>query len=540
MSVKIFIILSVCTFMVFCAKAQHAAPAKDTVLPGSTIEVIQAYKPQIKQAPKPEWVPHLPPADTTHPIFNYDVPQQTLYYTYSSMPLRPLALGKEPAQPLFANYVKIGGGNLSTLFLDAGIGGISGPDYETDIHVHHISQKGTITNQQSALTGMEADGIFHDVKSDWHTGLNVERNQYYYYGGDNNITYPADSLKQVYTTIKATVDLNNNRDSNSSIIYHPAINASYYAAKFNTSEINIGINAPVSYKVDSNLDILAAITGSFTEYNTNSVSTGNNYIEALPGIDFHTGPIKAHALLGLAAGKNGGYLLPDILVAYKINSLFTASAGWQSLLKQNTYEQLTTENPYMYSSYTVKQSVNREAFLLLQGNSGDHFSFSGRLSYWKFNDLPTFLNDSGNDKKFYVDYQDVTALSLKIAARYQVANIWSVGASGDFYNYSGNTEKYVWELPSVKIKGDFTVMPVRKLTVTAYLAFLDGIYAKDFNHNAVKLSAIADIGGNAEYQLISRLSAFAQVNNIFNDKYQRWYGYQAYGLNVYGGIRLKF
>src|SRR4051812_22485699 len=112
MHVKYFLVLSFLAGALSAA-AQHA-PGSDTVLKGSTIEVIQAYKPQIKQAPKPEWVPQLPPADTSHPSFTYDVPQQTLYYTYSSMPLRPLALGKEAAQLPFPDYVKLGGGNLST------------------------------------------------------------------------------------------------------------------------------------------------------------------------------------------------------------------------------------------------------------------------------------------------------------------------------------------------------------------------------------------------------------------------------------------
>src|ERR1035438_6671239 len=80
----------------FGARAQQPAPGKDTVMKGATIEVLQAYKPQVKQAPKPEWIPQLPPQDTTHPAFNYDdVPQQSLYYTYTSLPLHPLALGKD-------------------------------------------------------------------------------------------------------------------------------------------------------------------------------------------------------------------------------------------------------------------------------------------------------------------------------------------------------------------------------------------------------------------------------------------------------------
>jgi len=82
--------------------------------------------------------------------------------------------------------------------------------------------------------------------------------------------------------------------------------------------------------------------------------------------------------------------------------------------------------------------------------------------------------------------------------------------------------------------------PLPKLTITAYLAVIGGIYARDSYGNVVKLSAITDLGANAEYQIIPRLCAFVQLSNLLNEKYQRWRGYEAYGINVYGGLRLKF
>src|SRR5688572_13725463 len=94
------------------AQAQQAAQ-KDTVIKGATIEITQLYKPEVTRAPRPEPVPVLPPVDTTAPALQYDVPSQTLLYSYSSLPLRPLALDAiEPARS-FGNYIKFGGGNLS-------------------------------------------------------------------------------------------------------------------------------------------------------------------------------------------------------------------------------------------------------------------------------------------------------------------------------------------------------------------------------------------------------------------------------------------
>jgi outer membrane receptor protein involved in Fe transport len=69
---------------------------------------------------------------------------------------------------------------------------------------------------------------------------------------------------------------------------------------------------------------------------------------------------------------------------------------------------------------------------------------------------------------------------------------------------------------------------------------MDEIYALQKGNKAVKLDPIMDIGGSAEYAFLNRLSAFVNANNLLNNKYQRWSGYQVYGMNIFGGIRLKF
>lgn len=537
-----FLYISILLVAAVTARAQHAAPATDTIMKGATIEVIQSYKPQVKQAPKPEWVPQLPPADTSHPVFTYDVPQQTLFYTYSSLPLRPLALGKDVEKSPFANYVKVGGGNLSTLFLDAGVGGIKGDNYETDIHLHHISQQGTIKYQQSALSGIAAEGILHGAENEWHAVLNGERNQYYYYGFDHSkYSFTSDAVQQTYTTVRAGVDMKNKGDSTAAFSYHPSVNASLYNGKPNAGETTIGFDAPFVYRVDNSLQARLDLNGAVTQLKVSSASATNDYVELLPGIAL-TGAFNGHALLGLAIGKGSAfYFLPDVLAAYTVpGTKFIVSAGYQATLRQNTYEQLSTENPYIFDYFAVMQMRKDEVFANIHAGVGDHLSFSGRLSWWGYKNLPTFLDTAGDQKQFNVIYDNVNAVSLQLAARYSVSNTWSVGASGDFYHFYNGSQLYAWHQPDVKIKGDLTLIPFPKLTVTAYLALLGGITAKDATNSVVKLKPIADLGGNAEYQIIPRLSAFLQINNILNDRYQRWLGYQAYGFNIYGGLRLKF
>ncbi len=535
----IFILLSA----FHAAVAQRTTPVRDTVMKGSTIEVIQSYKPQIKQAPKPEWIPQLPPTDTTHPAFSYDVPQQTLYYTYSSTSLKPLALGREKPKLPFPNYVKLGGGNLSTLYLDAGIGGISGKAFESNIHLHHISQKGDIEHQQTSLSGLEAEGTIHGVKTDWQVSLSGARNQYNYYGYNHLLyNFTNDSVQQAYTSVKAGIAVKNGANNQSKLTYNPGIYGGVYSAAFSTSETSAGLSLPFEYKFDNTVQAIATIKADYAHLKTLDTGKDNTLAAIVPGIRINIGNFTGTALVGFAVGiNNGQYILPDIKFSYRLpRSQATFIAGMQYSVRRNTYEELTTENPYIANSYTLLQTRRDEYYAGMQGKAGAHFSFSGRVSFWNFKGLPTYLNNFGDNKQFGIVYDTVDAIAFQLSARYVQGNKWSAGISGQLYNFTNGKQPYVWHEPALRIKGDFNATLFSKLNVGVYISVLDGIYAKDISNNAVALDPVLDMGGNAEYQIVKRLSAFVQLSNILNNNYRRWYGYDAYGINIYGGLRLKF
>ena len=518
--------------------AQRAVPVKDTVLKGTAIEVVQSYKPQIYQTPKPTWLPQLPPVDTTHPVFNYEVPQQTLYYTYSSMPLRPLALGKENATLPFPGYIKLGGGNISTLYFE-GANTLHQDNYDVNLHFHYLSQEGNIRYQKTSIAGIEAEWMLHTVKADWHAGISGERNQYHNYGYNHNLyTYNSDSVKQTYTSVNFDAGMKNAANASSKLSYNPSINGYYYSAAFNTSEINVGLDLPVAYKFDNTVQALLCLKGNLAHLAVKSNGFDNSFAELLPGVKIDLPNFTGTALVGLAAGINSKFfVLPDISAVYSLKEQHMQFlAGLQSSLVQNTYKQLTAVNPYLSNSYTTLQTRSDEYYLGAKGSLGDHFDYSGRISYWNYKGLPEFMNNYFDNRRFVVAYDTLSAVAVRVIGRYKTAEKWSAGISGDFYAYS----KKVWHQPAVRIKGDYEAVFFKKLHAGASVYFLGGTYALNNSNKSILLSPVLDAGVNAEYQITRRLSAFADICNIFNSINERWYGYEAYGINIYGGLRLKF
>lgn len=542
MQAKYLLAISIGLAAVLPAKAQRAPG--DTVLKGSTIEVIQAYKPQVKNAPKPEWMPLLPKADTSHPVFNFEVPQQTLYYSYSSEPIKAMTLGMTDKVTPFPSYVKVGAGNLSTLYVDAGIGSISGENYQTAIQLHHLSQKGIIKNQQTSLSGLTANGGLQTENNDWQAGIHFGHNQYNLFGYDHNVyDFKGDSLKQRYTTIGGHIGLVNTTPWHG-ITYRPMVSVSLYSASNSTNETSITLNAPFTKALDSVLDLQIALFAEVSALTRPDNNVSNNLFGISPGLVLHDSSLSGHGFVAFAAGNDGDfYILPDLLGEYRLRKtpLFLGG-GWHASVRRNTYEDLSTDNPFLFNQYEVSQSRRDEIFGQVRGAAGKHITYTARLSWWNINNMATYLNIGADYRKFGVYYADLNAISVKTSLRYTLSSKWSVGAAGAYYQYYNFSDvvKEAWHQPNLKITGDAMFRPFPKLTLNGNIDVLGGIRAINNVGKTITLKPVADLSLGAEYAITKRLGAFLQINNLLNNKYERWQGYQAYGLNIYGGLRLKF
>ena len=55
-----------------------------------------------------------------------------------------------------------------------------------------------------------------------------------------------------------------------------------------------------------------------------------------------------------------------------------------------------------------------------------------------------------------------------------------------------------------------------------------------------KLKGAFDLSSGAEFRITKNFNLWLQLNNILNNKYERWNQYQVYGFNLLGGITYSF
>ncbi|NDC42505.1 MAG: hypothetical protein EBZ77_13320, partial [Chitinophagia bacterium] len=404
-----------------------------------------------------------------------------------------------------------------------------------------LSQKGTQKDQQTSATGLEADGVLQLGKKRWDAGIFADNRQYRYYGFNHDLySFSGDSLKQHYTTVGASVTMENT-PALGQFYWKPQVTASFLFAAQNVKEQQFGLVAPFRKRMDSTLDLAITVSAYTTNLNRPALSGDNNLISAKPGVELNLNNITGYGYIAFASGKGGnGYILPDIAASYRASAQLIAGAGWNSWVERNTYQSLTNENPYISPFYTITQTRKDELFVCAEGSMNDHITYSARLSWWALHNMPLYAYGGPVANSFTVLYTDANALSLMGALRYTLAEKWSAGLNASYFNYYNVSTRQPLQIPAVRATGDATVTVTPKLTVTGYLYVLAGIKATDATGKNVTLKPGIDLGGGAEYQLTNRLNAFGQINNLLNNHYERWVAYQSYGFNIYGGIRLKF
>lgn len=526
------------------AGAQQAG-SRDTVIRASTIEISQIYKPEVKQAVKQDYNPALPPRDQSAPSFNYAVPQQSLYYSYRSLPLRPLSLGLDSVTAPYGNYIKAGLGNLRTLYFDAGISALKGKHFESNIHAGFLSQKnGDFGYQKQTVAVLNGDAVYHTARYDWKLGADLMHMRFNQYGFDR-VLYPGlVPASQTLSGGKVSLGLLPLQAMGGKWLFRPNVFASFYTGSKINNETGVGFDAPLTYTVDSAWSISAGLSGNTTKLQSEFYNINNNLLQLSLGMQYRKEALSIRAFLNPAIGQNSTlYILPDMEARYALPELqLHVGGGIKGSITQNTYSQLFLHNPYL-SGFPSIQTHSNEVFGLVEKGIGNHITLSGRLSWWQYNYLPMYLNMAlPKGEQMYVTYEPkVNAISIQGGLRYQIGTMLSVGANLLVYNYYKlSNSSRVWQTPANRLTGDLMWRPVEALTVTAYASFADQNYAVNAAGNEVKMKSYMDIGAGAEYEVLPRWSLFLNINNLLNSKYQRWYGYDAYGINIYGGLRFKF
>ncbi len=515
-----------------------------------TIDITSSYKPVLRNAVKINFSASHLNADTIKPKMNYTVPSQNLFYAYQPISIRPLALQQDTNLYLgIRNYIKLGYGNYSTPYVNAGFSFGDGKKMLVNLYANYISSKGKIANQEYTQLQIKANAIFFTPRNEVYVGAQLSQNNNYLYGYNHSLyTFKKDSVRQQFQDLVLTGGVRNTTSGEYGISYNPNITVINFTNKNKVNESTVIANAPITKTFGDafmlKIDAKADITSYTTKNLASNIKFSNNVFQIAPSIAISSPRFSINA--GIVPTWNNGVFvwLPNVFAEAQVKEkTFLIQAGWIGRYTKNTYRNLTALNPFLTTIPFQKNTKEIEYYGGIKATVGKHFSFNLKGGIVSFNDMPLFINDTATDNKAFNISNEKSVQSLRIHGDLSFINqdkfTLTAGLTFNGYTLLQSNAK-AWNTVPMEITSSLRWWAFKQVLLKADLyAFSGGNYLTKGN-KAQSFSGGTDISAGAEFKVNNRFSAWIDINNIANQKYQRWHAYEVYGLNVLGGIRVSF
>ena len=540
------------TGLVFCLPGLASFAQRDTAKK-QTIDITSTYKPVLRNAVKVNFSASNLTADSSKIISPYTIPSQILLYTYQPTSLKPLALMQDTGVELgLRNFVKAGFGNYTTPYISAGFSFGDGKKSLINVYADYISSRGKIENQDYSQMNVKASGSYFANRNEVYGSAGISQHDYYLYGYDHLAhTYNKADLLQRFTDIKLKAGFKNRDVNESGINYNPNVEISIFSNQNRLTESSLIAEAPVEKTLGDVFSIKIAAKADITSFTTknyipNNIKFNNNIFSIAPELIYATPVLTLHGGVTPTWDNNELSVLPNFYGEAQIpDKPFLVQAGLIGRFIKNNYQNLTAVNPYLAPTLSQKNTKEIEFYGGLKASAGKHFNFSAKAGFVHYTNLPFFINDTtiGSDlKSFKVSNESkVTDLRIHGDMSFVSQDKFTVTGGLTFNGYTGMKDNAkAWGTIPLEINASLRWWAFKQVMIKSdFKTFTGGPYLLPNNVNKT-LSGAADLSAGVEVAVNKKISAWFDINNIFNDKYQRWNNYEVYGLNILAGVILKF
>lgn len=511
-----------------------------------TVDITSTFKPVLRESVKINFSAAPPLADTTRPRLNYSIPNQNLYFTYQPVSLKPMALQVDSAGRWDnSHFVKLGFGNYQTPFVQAGFTFGDGAGTALTIMADHISSKGSINFQDYGQTGLRLNGSARNKRNqEWSAGVRLQQDQYYRYGYTQPTEVKGDTIKARYQSFGGEVGFRNIEPTEFEISYNPQLKISAFNDNLKNSESNAILNLPLQKGLGKTVGIDLGFTADLTRYKRdNAEAINNNLFYISPSVLFRTPNVNMSAGIRPAWDNGNFSLLPNFMIEVGTeDKLFTVQAGWIGYFKKTTFESLATFNPWIVRPDSLLNNRIREVYGGIKGSLGSHFAYSAKLGGMQFTNTPLLVNDTVSGRNFeYINELKMKALHIAGEISYTKGEDFYLRAGLKMYRYTGlRNQQEAWGLLPAEVTGSFRWQLLKDLFLKGDAFMWEGAQYRKKDLSAGKLGGAFDLNAGLEFRLTRSVNLWLQMNNLFNNKYERWNQYEVYGFNVIGGVVFRF
>lgn len=248
--------------------------------------------------------------------------------------------------------------------------------------------------------------------------------------------------------------------------------------------------------------------------------------------------------------------MPDVTAEWRVwPEYISVYAGVTGSYDVSTLSSVYAENPYVFSDLRVKDVYSPvRTFFGFKVKAMYNLLIDAFVDYKHINDQYFFVNKeyaiSGATpadpdlqtiytNRFNVIYSNADLFRIGLRANYNFRNMVNVQLKGTYNGWDVEGERFAWMKPAFETDLSADIKITRNLSTSANIYYEGVRYAK-LGEEAYRMSPKVDINLGAAYAFNRSVSVFARVNNLINNKYQQFYGYDVQGLNFLIGGSVGF
>ena len=518
-----------------------------------SINIVSSFKPALRTPVKISFSGSQLPADTSRAVKEYVIPSQNLFYAYQAIPLTPLALQQDSNLYLGSrNFIKAGFGNYNTPYANIGLGLGDGKTMLVNVYGSYISSQGRIKNQDYSMLDVKATGSYFMKNNEVYAFASASRDQYFLYGYDHSLFDPKrNDIRQQFQQINLAGGIRNTVSTRYKISYNPHVQANFFTNKDKLTETTVIVDVPVKKKFGKSFLLNIDAKADLTRYSTigfipSNYNIDNNVIQVMPSLVYNSPGLIINAGMIPVWNNDKFEYLPNVYAEGRVKEkVFMIQAGWTGRITKNTYRNLSAINPYLALLTEQKNTKEIEFYGGIKATVGSHFNFNAKAGIVHYKDFALFINDNGASgifNGFKISNESVMHnVRIHGDISYISQDKFTATANLTLNGYTGMQDNAkAWNTVPMEFTGSLRWWPFNKLLLKGdFYMFGGGHYLEEGNKSRT-FSGGFDVSAGIEYKINKQFGAFINVNNIFDNRYQRWHGYEVYGLNLLGGIIIHF
>lgn len=514
-------------------------------IPGSQVTVEKLFDARLADAKRIETKPSLPSIDTNIVAQQYEVIPVKSNIDYKPPKIRPLRLKRSGKSKTYPGFVRLGVG-MPLSWLGDVVYSTSNDNIAIrgDLSTYGFTPTSNKLQKYSRYKGTIGGTYYTKSGIAVDLDLGYKRRNYGFYGfeaitGLNADSFPTD-LTQNFGTLGISAGIRNSKPTALNIDYFAKINTQFLADHFGSKERNIDI-AFGSRKdfgehwygeVDLNIDL--------TRFKEDITQTMNVY-KIKPGFGYHQTKFALHLGIDVSSLDDEFYLFPNAKIGYNIGNGFVIVAGAEGQIYKNNYTALTNYLPYLTSKPTLQAARKYNYFAGVQGQIKS-IQFEAKANYGNITNLALFSADTIDVYKFMPRYDTATVVGLDLEISVPIDNklSGSLNLNTRVFNLKNYEKPYLLPSFDAQIVARYQVIPERMdvkglVTLQNALPVLNADTTMANNTNF-----LADLSIHGDYKISQNFGAFVQLNNLFNNKRNKFPNYPILGTNVILGITTKF